>query len=65
MGECELISLRELARRVGVSEREARRWRDEEGLRVYQTGRRRQTVLWHEFKAWLDSRVVDDAKVTD
>ena len=56
--ETELLSLRELARRTGVSTREARRWRDEEGLRVYQTGRRRQAVLWGDFLAWLESRRV-------
>jgi len=65
VGECDLISLRELARRTGVSLREARRWRDEEGMPAYRTGKRRQSVVWQEFKEWLKSRsVANGPKVT-
>lgn len=56
--DTELLSLRELARRTGASLHEVRRWRDSEGLRVYQTGRRRQSVLWSDFCNWLTERAV-------
>lgn len=54
----ELLSLRELARRIGKDVDTVRRWRDEEGLPVYSLGREQQAVMWGEFREWLDSRRV-------
>lgn len=52
----ELLSLRELARRTGFDKDTVRRWRDEEGLAVYDLGAHRQAVLWGEFLEWLEAR---------
>jgi hypothetical protein len=52
----ELISLRELSKRLKLSPNEVRRLRDEEGLPVYPIGRRVQRVLVPEVLEWLASR---------
>lgn len=54
--DTELLSLRELARRTSISKDEIRRWRDEENMPVYQSGKRRQAVIWSEFWEWMRSR---------
>lgn len=53
---CEIVSLRELARRIGKDADTVRRWRDELDLPVYDLGRNRHGVIWSEFLAWLESR---------
>ena len=53
---CELISLRELARRIGMNVRTICKWRDEEELPVYYLGAQRHAVIWSEFEAWLQAR---------
>jgi transposase-like protein len=54
----ELISLSELARRIGVDVDTVRKWRDREGLPVYALGAQRHAVLWTEYTAWLNARRV-------
>lgn len=49
----EIVSLRELSRRTGLSEPHLRMLRDEAGMPVYQIGRRRQSVIIDEFWAWF------------
>lgn len=56
--ECELLSLRELARRTGTNVDTVRKWRDRDGLPVYSLSRQRHAVLWSEFEEWLRSRRV-------
>jgi hypothetical protein len=58
-----ILSLRELARRTGMNVNAVRRWRDEQGLRVYKLDRRRQAVLWSDFCEWLQSREIENGKV--
>ena len=50
---CELISLSELSRRLGMNIRTICKWRDEEELPVYYLGANRHAVIWPEFEAWL------------
>ncbi len=56
----ELVSLRELARRIGKDVDTVRRWRDQLDLPVYDLGSHRQGVLWCEFVVWLQSRRLQD-----
>ena len=56
MESFELVSLRELARRIGKDVDTVARWRDELELPVYDLGRGRQGVIWSEFVSWLGSR---------
>lgn len=60
---CELVSLRELARRTGKKLDTVRKWRDREGLPVYALGPRRQAVVWGEYVEWLHSRRVQDGSI--
>ena len=61
----ELLSLRELARRTGFDKDTVRRWRDDEGLAVYDLGPHRQAVLWSEFLEWLHSRRIQNRTESD
>lgn len=49
----DLLSLRELARRTGISPTTLRALRDTGELPVYQIGKRRQLVIMSEFWAWF------------
>ena len=49
----ELVSLRELHRRTGLSEPELRRLVREQGLPCYKVSKRRRVVLVSEFLEWL------------
>lgn len=59
---CELVSLRELSRRTGLSEPHLRKLRDESGMPVYRIGRRTQSVIWSEFVEWVRSHRVSNEK---
>lgn len=60
MDSMEIVSLRELARRIGKDVDTVRRWRDQLGLPVYDLGANRQGVLWTEFVGWLEGRRLQD-----
>ena len=49
----ELVSLRELSRRTGISMPTLRGYRDREGLPVYRFDKRRQIVILSEWWAWV------------
>lgn len=49
----ELVSLRELAQRTGISQPTLRKLRDEQGMPVYKLTKRRQVVVMHEFWDWF------------
>lgn len=59
---CELVSLRELSRRTGLSEPHLRKLRDEAGMPVYRIGLRTQSVIWSEFVAWVRSHRVESQR---
>lgn len=56
MESFEIVSLRELARRIGKDVDTVRRWRDELDMPVYDLGRHRQGVIWVEFLEWIGTR---------
>lgn len=59
----ELVSLRELSRRTGLSMHELRRLRDEDRMPVYRfPHRRRQLVCLAEFRAWVRTHSIHLAK---
>lgn len=51
-----VVSLRDLARRTGLSEREVRRLHREAGLPCYRIGRRWWRVITQEFEGWWSER---------
>ena len=59
MDSTELVSLRELARRIGKNVATVRKWRDREGLPVHRIGKC-QCVLWSQYQEWLDTKLIQN-----
>ena len=52
----ELLTVREVARRLSVTERTIFRWYTEQGLPVHRIGPKSFRFRWSEIEEWMDAR---------